>query len=66
MKNSIKISVLHERARELGYVNAHDHAYQLIINKYPSSENVSALASKVVRKALKNGADIESIISEGF
>ena len=66
MKNSIKISVLHDRAKELGYANAHQHAYELIINKYPSSENVSALASKAVRKALKNGADIESIISEGF
>ena len=66
MKNAIKISVLHARAKELGYVNAHDHAYELIINKYPSSENVSGLAARAVRKALKNGADIESIINEGF
>ncbi len=64
--NAIKISVLHERAKELGYVNAHDHAYQLLLNKYPSSSNIEVLASRVVRKALQNGADIESIINEGF
>ena len=64
--NAIKISVLHERAKELGYVNAHDHAYQLLLNKYPSSSNIEVLASRVVRKALQNGADIESIIHEGF
>ena len=66
MKNAIKISVLHDRAKELGYINAHQHAYELIINKYPSSENVSALAARAVRKALKNGADIESTINEGL
>jgi hypothetical protein len=66
MKNVIKISVLHQRARELGYVNAHNHAYELIINKWPNTLNVSGLATRAVRKALKNGADIESIINEGL
>jgi hypothetical protein len=66
MKNVIKISVLHDRAKALGYVNAHNHAYELIINKWPSTLNVSGLAASVVRKALKNGADLESIINEGL
>jgi hypothetical protein len=62
MKNVIKISVLHERAKELNYNDAHNHAYKLIINKYPSTENVDLFVKKVIRHALKNGADIESII----
>ena len=66
MQNAIKISVLHERAKELGYTNAHQHAYELIINKWPNSLNVSNLAARAVRKALKNGADIESIINQGL
>jgi hypothetical protein len=60
--NAIKISILHQRAQELGSVNAHEHAYQLIINKWPSTLNVNGLAARAIRKALKNGADIESII----
>ena len=62
--NAIKISVLHQRAQELGYINAHQHAYELISNKYPSTENVNAITARVVRKALKNGADIESVVFE--
>ena len=66
MQNAIKISVLHARAKELGYINAHQHAYELIINKWPSTLNVNGLAARAVRKALKNGADIELIINEGL
>lgn len=63
--NAISIQQLNQDAQFLGYKNARNRAYQMIINKYPSSANVDKLVSRVIRKALKNGADIESILHEG-
>lgn len=64
--NAISIQQLNQDAQFLGYKNARNRAYKMIINKYPSTNNVNKLVEKIIRKALKNGADIESILHEGF